>query len=46
MAREFASVGAAARFGDPERLRPQLTELVARSVERVRGVLEGQLKAK
>jgi len=40
MVREFASAGAAARFGPPERLRPQLTELVARCVERVRSLLE------
>jgi len=41
MAAEFASVGAAARSGSSERLRSQLTEFVARCVERVRGVLEG-----
>jgi hypothetical protein len=44
MAAEFASVGAAARFGAPERLREHLTEFVARSVERVRITLEGLLE--
>jgi len=44
MATEFASVGAAARFGAPERLRDHLTEFVARSVERVHITLEGLLE--
>jgi len=43
MAGEFASAGAAARFGAPERLRGALTEFVARAVERVRATLEGLL---
>jgi len=43
LAAEFARVGAEARFGQPERLRPQLTEFVARCVERVRALLESLL---
>jgi len=44
MARQFAQVGAAARFADPGRLREHLTEFVARAVERVRITLEGLLE--
>jgi hypothetical protein len=44
LAAEFASVGAQARFGQPGRLRPQLTEFVAHCVERVRAVLENLLR--
>ncbi|MFP4058578.1 MAG: C45 family autoproteolytic acyltransferase/hydrolase [Candidatus Brocadiia bacterium] len=43
MAREFAAVGARARFGAPERLREELTGFVARAVERVRGLIESRL---
>jgi len=44
MSREFAQVGAAARFADPDRLREHLTEFVARAVEGVRSTLEGLLE--
>lgn len=43
IAREFAQVGAAARFADPARLREHLTEFVARTVDGVRATLEGLL---
>ncbi len=44
IAREFAQVGAAARFADPARLREHLTEFTARTVERVRTTIEGLLE--
>lgn len=44
IAREFAQVGAAARFSAPDRLREALTEFVARTVARVRTTLEGILE--
>lgn len=44
LARELAAVGAAARFGAPERLREHLTEFVARTVARVGSLLEELLK--
>ncbi len=43
IAREFAQVGAAARFADPARLREHLTEFVARTIEGVRTVLSDLL---
>ncbi|MBM4038947.1 MAG: hypothetical protein FJ290_10585 [Planctomycetes bacterium] len=43
IAREFAQVGAAAKFADPDRLREHLTEFTARTVARVRTALEGLL---
>ncbi len=43
IAREFAQVGAAAKFSDPARLREHLTEFTARTVQRVRAALEGLL---